>query len=103
MTSPTQPFPPGLLITDELRRRPSRPPRHEDESRALVALAARLAEAPRSVLQALAEFALELTAADSAGITLAEGDILRWHATAGHHAPRLREGMGSSGSQRRST
>ncbi len=73
--------------TLELARRPARPPDYAAENRALVDLARHMAEAPRSILQKLAETALELCQADSAGISILESDdrkpIFRWHATAG--------------------
>ena len=50
----------SILCTEELRRRPSRPPDHEKENRALVALAHALADSPRTVLQTLAETLLEV-------------------------------------------
>jgi PAS domain S-box-containing protein len=74
-------------VTPELASRPSRPPDHEAESRALVALARRMAESPRDIMQELAETALALCQADSAGISILEDDggrpLFRWHATAG--------------------
>jgi signal transduction histidine kinase/CheY-like chemotaxis protein len=42
-----------------------------------------MAESPRNMLQKLAERALELCQADSAGISLLEGDVFRWEALAG--------------------
>ena len=68
-----------------------RPFRSEDfgaENRALVALADELANQPRNLLQKLAEIALELCNADSAGISILEpdGKALRWHACAGSFA-----------------
>ncbi len=84
----------SVIATSELGRRPSRPPDHAAENRALVALVAEMTASPDGVLQRLAEKALDLCAADSAGITLVErnadgGDILRWHAVAGRLAPHL--------------
>jgi hypothetical protein len=48
--------------------RGSRPPNHEAEVAALLKLADAMARAPEAVLQLLAEIALELTGAESAGI-----------------------------------
>ena len=68
-----------------LLERPSRSEDFEAESRALVTLAGELANQPRGLLQKLAEIALELCRADSAGISILEpnGKTLRWHACAG--------------------
>jgi len=38
----------SILCTEELRRRPSRPPNHEKENRALVNLVSALADSPAS-------------------------------------------------------
>lgn len=74
-------------ITSELAHRPTRPPDYEAESRALVALASVMAADPQTILQKLADTALELCQAGSSGIGILEGDcdhsIFRWHATAG--------------------
>jgi signal transduction histidine kinase len=84
----------SVIATAEFLRRPSRPADHESENRALVALAQEMSSSPEGILQRLAEVALALCSADSAGITLLEtGDdgkpILRWHGVAGCFAPRL--------------
>src|SRR5436305_3151871 len=84
----------SVIATLELQRRPSRPPDYEAENRALVALTAEMTTSPEEILQRLAEKALDLCAADSAGITLMEqdgavGSILRWHAVAGLLSPQL--------------
>jgi hypothetical protein len=60
-------IPPGtvpleaILCTEELRRRPWRPPDYEKENRALVALAGALVESPFNILQTLAEIILDVT------------------------------------------
>ncbi len=81
----------AVVTTAELARRPARPPDHAAENSALVALARAMAEAPDAVLQQLADAALELCRAGSAGVSLAERDgdreVFRWHATAGAFAP----------------
>jgi hypothetical protein len=51
----------SILCTEELHRRPWRPPDYEKENRALVALAIALADSPRTILQTLAEKVLEVT------------------------------------------
>src|SRR5262245_35428796 len=84
----------AVLATAELARRPARPPGSAAENRALVALAERLAAAPDGILQDLAEHALELCGAHSAGVSLLDerGDF-RWPAIAGRWAPRVGGGM----------
>ena len=77
--------------TAELSRRPSRPPDYESENRALIALAQELATAPDGILQKLAETALSLCRAHSAGLSLLEdGDRKKnfhWRAIAGTWSP----------------
>ncbi len=83
--------PVSALSTAELSHRPSRPPDHESENRALITLAKELATAPDGILQKLAEIALSLCRAPSAGISLLEeGDHKRnfhWRAIAGTWSP----------------
>jgi PAS domain S-box-containing protein len=83
--------PVSALSTAELSRRPSRPPDHESENRALIALAKEMAAAPDGILQKLAETALSLCRAHSAGLSLLEeGDQKRnfhWRAIAGAWSP----------------
>ncbi len=77
----------SILCTEELHRRPSRPPDHEKENRALVALAQALADSPRIILQTLADTILEVFQADSAGLSLLTthdgGKRFYWPAIAG--------------------
>ncbi|MHB1559046.1 MAG: GAF domain-containing protein, partial [Isosphaeraceae bacterium] len=79
-----------ILITDELRSRPSRPPDHAAENRALRVLAEAMGEAPRAILQTLVDTVRELCRADSAGISILESDdgraVFRWPAIAGRLA-----------------
>ena len=81
----------SILCTEELHRRPWRPPDYEKENRALVALAIALADSPRTILQTLAEKALEVLQADSAGLSLLTKDEKRfyWPAIAGAWQPHL--------------
>lgn len=65
-------FPRSMLSIDELNRRPTRDPDYETESRALVALAQDMAVSPDRILHRLAETALELCGAHSAGLSLLE-------------------------------
>jgi signal transduction histidine kinase len=88
----------SVLCTEELKRRPSRPPDYQAENQALLALAQELTNSPGSVLQKLVDIALELCRGHSAGISLLEedgppgglspkGNHFRWHAVAGQWAP----------------
>ena len=81
----------SVISTDELNRRPSHPPNHAEENRALIALARELATSPSSMLQKLAETALTLCRAHSAGISLLEEGRKRfqWKAIAGQWAAHL--------------
>ena len=83
----------SAISIDELSRRPSRPPDHAAENRALVALAQQMATTPEGILQMLADTALTLCRAHSAGLSLLEdGDQRRnfhWRAIAGRWAPHL--------------
>jgi PAS domain S-box-containing protein len=76
-----------MLSTDELRRRPSRPPDYAAENRALIALMQELANEPAAILQRLADTALGLCRAHSAGLSLLEDGDQRsnfhWRAIAG--------------------
>ncbi len=69
----------SVLCTEELHRRPSRPPDYERESRALVSLAQSLADSPRTILQALADTILKVFQCGSAGISLVTEDEKRFH------------------------
>ena len=80
----------SMVSIAELEKRSSRAPDHAAESRALVALAQRMATSPETILQALAETALTLCAAHSAGLSLLEDSDQRtqfhWRAIAGRWA-----------------
>jgi PAS domain S-box-containing protein len=80
-----------VLITEELQRRPSRPPNYEGEAKALAALAQEIAAGPETILQKLVDHALALCRADSSCVCILEpdgpcGGICRWHAVAGRFA-----------------
>ena len=81
-----------VLITAELARRPAPLPDYEAESRALNALADR-ESSPQSMLQRVAETALNLCHAGSAGISILEPDgedgIFRWDAVAGEFSSQV--------------
>lgn len=70
-------------IRSELVTRPQRAPDYEREARTLTTLAKEMANNPRNVLQKLVEVALDLCHADTAGISLLQGDVFRWEAVAG--------------------
>jgi signal transduction histidine kinase len=82
-----------VFITDELDRRPCRPPDYQAENQGLVALARALARAPDSILQRVTEVAMELCQAATAGISLIEQSagqtVFRWRALAGAFAAHL--------------
>jgi hypothetical protein len=77
----------NIVITAELEHRPARTPDFQGESQALVGLMKGLKESNANVLQALAETALRLCRAHSAGIGILEEEggqeIFRWHGAAG--------------------
>jgi PAS domain S-box-containing protein len=64
----------SILCTEELQRRPSRPPEYEKENRALVALMSALADSPSTIFQTLADTILDSTQCDSAGLSLLTRD-----------------------------
>jgi len=84
------PDPRSMTSTEELCRRPSRPPDYEAENRALIALAHEMARSPDGILQRFVETALTLCRADSAGLSLLEagdqGRNFHWRAIAGRWA-----------------
>src|SRR6516225_8609400 len=83
----------SILCTDELRRRPRRPPDYQKENRALVALASALADSHSNILQTLAETILDVTQCDSSGLSLLTkddgGKRFYWPAIAGMWSPHI--------------
>ena len=81
----------SVISTRELSLRPTRPPDHASENRALVALVEAMTASPDDILQKLAETALDLCRAHSAGLSLLDGDRkrFRWAAIAGRWTPHL--------------
>ena len=81
----------SILCTQELLRRPSRPPDYSVENSALVALTSALTDSPRTILQTLADKVLEILQADSAGLSLLTKDEKRfyWAAIAGAWQPHI--------------
>ena len=64
----------SILCTEELQRRPRRPPDYKKENRALVALMSGLADSPSTIFQMLADTILDITQCDSAGLSLLTRD-----------------------------
>ena len=83
----------SILCTEELRRRPCRPPDYQKENRALVALASALLDSQSNILQTLAETILEVTQCDSSGLSLLTkddgGKRFYWPAIAGMWSPHV--------------
>lgn len=81
----------SIVRTEELHKRPARPPQYQAEHRALMDLMQGLADSPRTILQSLAEKVLEVLRADSAGLSLLteEGDRFYWAAIAGMWNPHV--------------
>jgi PAS domain S-box-containing protein len=88
----------SILCTEELQRRPSRPPDYEKENGALVKLVSALADSPQTIFQTLAETILDVTQGDSAGLSLltrdgrtphADGKRFYWPAIAGMWNPHV--------------
>jgi PAS domain S-box-containing protein len=86
----------SMFSVAELMKRPSRPPDHVAENGALIELTRVLAASPDAVLQKIAETALALCRAHSAGLSLLEeGDQktnFHWRAIAGQWASHLNGG-----------
>lgn len=90
----TSPLPlDSVIANEELSRRRPRHRMHDAVNQALANLARELATSPRRVLQKLADTALELCQAHSAGVSLLEEEgerrIFRWHAVSGQWASHL--------------
>ncbi len=77
-----------MLSVAELEARPARLPDYEAESRALVMLSREMARSPENILTKLADVALTLCRADSAGVSLlsADGEKFQWPAIVGRWA-----------------
>ena len=88
----------SILCTEELQRRPSRPPDYEKENRALVKLVSALADSPSTIFQTLADTIQDITQCDSAGLSLltrdgktpdVDGKRFYWPAIAGMWNPHV--------------
>lgn len=81
-----------VVINAELGRRSSRAPDYKAERDALMTLSHAMADAPQMILQKIAEMALDLCHAETAGISLLENhrveEEIRWEALAGVHTRR---------------
>src|SRR6202011_2978208 len=88
----------SILCTEELQRRPWRPPDYEKENQALVKLVSALADSPTTIFRTLAETIQDITQCDSAGLSLltrdgktphADGKRFYWPAIAGMWNPHV--------------
>jgi PAS domain S-box-containing protein len=88
----------SILCTEELQRRPSRPPDYEKENQALVKLVTALADSPATIFRTLAETIQDITQCDSAGLSLltrdgktphVDGKRFYWPAIAGMWNPHV--------------
>ncbi|HSJ08866.1 MAG TPA: GAF domain-containing sensor histidine kinase [Longimicrobiales bacterium] len=82
-----------VVASHVLHERPARSPDYAAENRTLVELAEALADSPATLLDRVVEAVVDLTGADSAGVTILEASpggasVLRWHASAGVMAGR---------------
>ena len=64
----------SILCTEELQSRTSRPPDHQKENCALVALVRALADSPSTILETLTKTIQDITQCDSAGLSLLTRD-----------------------------
>jgi PAS domain S-box-containing protein len=91
--NPSSPVPlESILCTEELEKRPARPPDFEKEYRAIIAMTKELADSPHTILQTLAETILSLLDCGSAGISLLTkdgGTRFYWPAIAGTWKPHV--------------
>jgi signal transduction histidine kinase len=83
-----------VIKTDALMQRAARAPDYASENRALVELARELSRTPARILDVLAQKALQLCSAGSAGISILDASQpeptqFRWHAIAGAWTPYL--------------
>ncbi len=88
----------SILCTEELQRRPSRPPDYEKENQALVKLVSALADTPTTIFRTLAETIQDITQCDSAGLSLltrdaktphVDGERFYWPAISGMWNPHV--------------
>ena len=94
------PSDPVAMTEQWLSSREPRPCNHARENAALLALADEMAQRPDNVLNLLCELVLEVCGADSAGVSLLDGDNDQfvWPAVAGAWAPFVNGAMPRSAS-----
>ena len=68
----------GVFISDQLIRRPATKPDYLREKLAIQDLAQRMANRPAELLPRLVQLALDICEADSAGVSVLEGEEFRW-------------------------
>ena len=75
----------GVFITAELSRRTSSPRNHLREKLAIQDIAERMSDQPSEILPQLVKLAMEISGAESAGISILEQDkgLFRWFGLAG--------------------
>lgn len=73
-------------ILAQLALRPRRAPDYSKEHEAFVRLTATMTVSPRGMLQELAAVGVDLCGADTAGVSLLDGEVFRWEAVAGMFA-----------------
>ena len=81
-----------IVITAELSERPTPSPNFQAEIEAIVTLASQIANDPENIWRSLANEALRLCRAGTAGISLLEPgseEIFRWVALAGAYEPHV--------------
>jgi PAS domain S-box-containing protein len=82
----------SILHTEELARRPSRPPDHQKENRALLSLIQVMVDSPNQILQTLVDTIVEMLGCGSAGISLLTSDggtRFYWPAISGIWKPHI--------------
>src|SRR5271154_2648502 len=82
----------SILCTEELTRRPSRPPEFEKENRALAVLIQAMVDSPKDILQTLVDTIREMLGCGSAGVRLLSSDggtRFNWPAISGVWKPHI--------------
>jgi hypothetical protein len=98
----------SIPCSEDLQRRPSRPPDHEKENHALVELVSALADSPTTIFQTLVETIQDITQSDTAGLSLLtrddntpdpSGKWFYWPAITGMWKSRIGGGTGRDSTQ----
>jgi PAS domain S-box-containing protein len=82
----------AVLCTEELTRRPSRPPEHEKENQALITLIHGMVNSPADILQTLVDTICQMLGCGSAGVSLLTpdgGTRFYWPAISGVWKPHI--------------